>query len=73
MKKLAQSLQGFREINDKDGKRIRIPHIGFSLKLDYLDEFINRLAKKIASLQKRKINSNKEKKMALTKSWKKAD
>ena len=50
--KLGMSMQGFRETNDKDGEKIRIPHIGFSADLDYLDEFINRLATKIASIPK---------------------
>lgn len=44
------SMQGFRQTTDKDGNKIRIPHIGFSADLDYLDEFTNRLAKKIQSL-----------------------
>ena len=47
MKELVQSMQGYRETSDKDGNKIRIPHIGFSADLDYLDEFINRLATKI--------------------------
>ena len=48
--RIGQSMQGFRQTSDKDGNKIRIPHIGFSADLDYLDEFVNRLAKKIASL-----------------------
>ena len=50
--RIGQSTQGFRETVDKDGNKIRIPHIGFSADLDYLDEFINRLATKIASISK---------------------
>jgi len=48
--RLGFSMQGFRQTTDKDGNKIRIPHIGFSADLDYLDEFVNRLAKKIATL-----------------------
>ena len=52
--RIGASMQGYRESNDKDGNRIRIPHIGFSADLDYLDEFVNRLATKIASIPKAK-------------------
>jgi hypothetical protein len=48
--RLGFSMQGFRQTTDNDGNKIRIPHIGFSADLDYLDEFVNRLAKKIATL-----------------------
>ena len=48
--RLGQSIQGFRLV-EQDGKKIRIPHIGFSADLDYLDEFINRIVK---SKQKKK-------------------
>ena len=50
--KIGASMQGYREIHDKDGNKIRIPHIGFSADLDYLDEFINRLAIKLAAIPK---------------------
>lgn len=50
--RIGQSVQGFRETTDKDGKKIRIPHIGFSADLDYLDEFLNRLVAKINKLPK---------------------
>lgn len=50
--RIGQSVQGFRETTDKDGKKIRIPHIGFSADLDYLDEFLNRLVAKISKLPK---------------------
>ena len=49
--RIGQSMQGYRESNDKDGNRIRIPHIGFSADLDFLDEFVNRLAKKIIAME----------------------
>ena len=49
--KLGQSIQGFRDTT-VDGKRVRIPHIGFSADLDYLDEFINRLLKKVEGIKK---------------------
>jgi len=48
--KIGFSMQGFRQTTDKDGNKLRIPHIGFSADLDYLDEFTNRLAKKLQSL-----------------------
>jgi len=48
--RIGQSMQGFRQTTDNEGNKIRIPHIGFSADLDYLDEFVNRLAKKIATL-----------------------
>ena len=50
--RIGQSMQGFRQTTDGDGNKIRIPHIGFSADLDYLDEFVNRLATKIASIPK---------------------
>jgi len=43
--RLGQSIQGFRDTT-VDGKRVRIPHIGFSADLDYLDGFVNRLIQK---------------------------
>ena len=49
--RLGQSIQGFRQMIDKDGNKIRIPHVGFSADLDYLDEFVNRLVKKIESIK----------------------
>jgi len=48
--KMGFAMQGYREDTDKDGKKIRIPHIGFSADLDYLDEFAQELAKKIQSI-----------------------
>ena len=48
--KLGASIQGYREITE-DGKRIRIPHIGFSADLDYLDEFLNRIVKKVNKIK----------------------
>ena len=50
--RIGQSMQGFRQTTDNEGNKIRIPHIGFSADLDYLDEFVNRLATKIASVPK---------------------
>ena len=49
--RLGQSVQGFRQATDKNGKKIRIPHVGFSADLDYLDEFVNRLVKKIEGIK----------------------
>ena len=50
--RIGSSMQGFRQTVDENGNKIRIPHIGFSADLDYLDEFVNRLATKIASIPK---------------------
>ena len=50
--RLGQSVQGFRQSTDENGKKIRIPHVGFSADLDYLDEFVNRLVKKIEGIKK---------------------
>jgi len=49
--RIGQSVQGFRQSTDEKGEKIRIPHIGFSADLDYLDEFINRLVKKVESIK----------------------
>ena len=35
----------------QDGNKIRIPHIGFSADLDFLDEFVNRLVTRINKLK----------------------
>tara|TARA_B100002019_G_C20817933_1_gene379136 strand:- start:117 stop:503 length:387 start_codon:yes stop_codon:yes gene_type:complete len=43
--RLGQSIQGYRDTK-VDGKRVRIPHVGFSADLDYLDGFVNRLIEK---------------------------
>ena len=51
--KLGASIQGYREITDKDGKRLRIPHIGFSADLDYLDEFLNRIVEKANKIKEK--------------------
>ena len=49
--RLGQSVQGFRQTTDENGQKIRIPHVGFSADLDYLDEFVNRLVKKIEGIK----------------------
>ena len=49
--RLGQSVQGFRQVTDDEGNKIRIPHVGFSADLDYLDEFVNRLVKKIDNIK----------------------
>jgi len=49
--RLGQSVQGFRQATDEKGEKIRIPHVGFSADLDYLDEFVNRLVNKIEGLK----------------------
>ena len=47
--KLGQSVQGVRTAT-VDGKKINIPHIGFSADLDYLDDLINNVIKKAKQL-----------------------
>jgi len=49
--RLGQSVQGFRQSTDEKGEKIRIPHVGFSADLDYLDEFVNRLVKKVEDIK----------------------
>tara|TARA_B100000900_G_C20198389_1_gene560785 strand:- start:124 stop:561 length:438 start_codon:yes stop_codon:yes gene_type:complete len=48
--RLGQSIQGYRNAT-VDGKKVRIPHVGFSADLDYLDEFINRLVKRVENIK----------------------
>ena len=48
--RIGTSMQGFRETKDENGEKIRIPHIGFSADLDYLDEMIQRIAKKVKEI-----------------------
>jgi hypothetical protein len=52
--RIGQSMQGFRETKDKNGKKIRIPHIGFSADLDYLDEMIQRIAQQVRNIPETK-------------------
>ena len=49
--RLGQSVQGFRQVTDDEGNKIRIPHVGFSADLDYLDEFVNRLVIKLKDIK----------------------
>ena len=49
--RLGMSIQGFRQSTDENGNQIRIPHVGFSADLDYLDEFVNRLVKKAQEIK----------------------
>jgi len=49
--RLGQSIQGFRQSIDEKGRKIRVPHVGFSADLDYLDEFVNRLVKKAKDIK----------------------
>tara|TARA_B100000900_G_scaffold349977_1_gene316333 strand:+ start:122 stop:565 length:444 start_codon:yes stop_codon:yes gene_type:complete len=49
--RLGQSIQGHRLSVDKDGNKLRIPHVGFSADLDYLDEFINRIIQKAKEIK----------------------
>ena len=49
--RLGQSIQGFRQSTDENGKKVRVPHVGFSADLDYLDEFVNRLVIKVKDIK----------------------
>jgi hypothetical protein len=49
--RIGQSVQGFRQSIDENGNKIRIPHIGFSADLDYLDGFLNRLIQKAQEIK----------------------
>ena len=49
--RLGQSIQGFRQSTDENGKKVRVPHVGFSADLDYLDEFVNRLVIKLKDIK----------------------
>jgi len=43
--KIGNSVQGFKQIRDKNGNFIRIPNITFSSDLDNLDKMLNRFIK----------------------------
>ena len=58
---IGQNIQGFKIISDDKGNKKRIPHIGFSSDLDYLDGFINRLILKLENLGLISINSRDKK------------
>lgn len=49
--RLGQSIQGFRLARDENGNKLKIPHVGFSADLDYLDEFVNRLVQKTKDIK----------------------
>jgi hypothetical protein len=49
--RIGPSIQGFKQIKDKDGNDLRIPHIAFSADLDYLDEMLNRILLKLQNLK----------------------
>ncbi len=49
--RIGTTIQGFRQSINKQGEKIRIPHVGFSADLDYLDEFVNRLIKKVKEIK----------------------
>ena len=49
--RIGASIQGFREVTQADGSKIRIPHIGFSGDLDQLNDMINRILAKAGMLQ----------------------
>ena len=44
---IGANIQGFRLSKDKDGNKIRIPHVCFSSDLDYLDIMVNNMIKKL--------------------------
>ena len=47
---LGVSIQGYREVTQEDGKKIRIPHIAMSADLDYLDDVVKRIFSTIRNL-----------------------
>lgn len=47
--KLGQSIQGYRQVKE-NGKPFLVPHIAFSGDLDYLNDFIKKLVKKIKDM-----------------------
>ena len=47
---LGVSIQGYREVTQEDGKKIRIPHIAMSADLDYLDDVVKRIFSIIRNL-----------------------
>jgi hypothetical protein len=49
--KLGVSMQGYREIRDENGKKVRIPHLAMSSDLDYLDEMTERFILKVKNLK----------------------
>ena len=49
--RIGTTIQGFRQSTNERGEKIRIPHVGFSADLDYLDEFVNRLIKKATEVK----------------------
>jgi hypothetical protein len=49
--RIGPSIQGFKQIKDKNGFDLRIPHIAFSADLDYLDEMLNRILLKLQNLK----------------------
>jgi hypothetical protein len=49
--RIGASIQGFREVTQADGTKIRIPHIGFSGDLDQLNDMINRILAKAGMLK----------------------
>ena len=58
---LGQSIQGYRiQSTDNGENKKKIPHIGFSSDLDYLDAFINRLMIKLEKLDLIEIKHKKE-------------
>ena len=47
---LGVSTQGYREVIQEDGKKIRIPHIAMSADLDYLDDVVKRIFATVRNL-----------------------
>jgi hypothetical protein len=47
---LGVSIQGYREITNSDGTKIRIPHVAMSADLDYLDDVVKRIFSTVRNL-----------------------
>ena len=50
--RIGSMVQGFRESTNEKGEKERIPHVGFSADLDYLDGFVNRLYDRMDKIRK---------------------
>lgn len=47
---LGVSIQGYREVKQEDGTKIRIPHVAMSADLDYLDDVVKRIFTAVRNL-----------------------
>lgn len=45
--RIGGQIQGFRMTTDENGKKYKVPHWSFSADIDYLDDFLKRVAKQL--------------------------